>query len=293
MASLISVGQVIDHSFEHYQKHFKELASIALWSIPAAAPWVVGRILVSPSLVTLTTSPNFGPTEIVGFVLMGLGGLVMLVTGFWIGIAIVLSIREQVAGRRGDVQAVGQQAWKLFWPFLWVAILTTLIYVGFMLLSAPGIALAILGQTVNGFPSGLAAFGAPLIIIGLGASFFFILKRSIEYAFVRFAVAYEDKRGMMALRTSQGLVTGRWWATFVRLFVPGLVFSLLIFAVQVVVSVGGSLLFAIFAASESAFLLNLGDIVTTLLSTGFNSLVIPLLILAAYHVYDSLRTVKV
>jgi hypothetical protein len=61
----------------------------------------------------------------------------------------------------------------------------------------------------------------------------------------------EGKNGWQALKTSYGLVKGRWWATFVRLLVPNIVYGI---GVSVVFGVIAAALIAIASVPISAFI---------------------------------------
>lgn len=80
-------------------------------------------------------------------------------------------------------------AWMFFWPMLWIIVLESL---------------AVLG--------GLVAFIFPGIWIA-------ILLTTSRYLFLEDGV-----RGTQALSASAALVSGRWWATFWRVVIPGCVF---------------------------------------------------------------------
>jgi hypothetical protein len=87
-----------------------------------------------------------------------------------------------------------RMAWNLFLPFLWVTVLENLAVLGgFVAFVVPGIWLAIL----------------------LNFSILILLDRNL--------------RGTQALAASAELVKGRWWATFARIAIPGLVFLFLAF----------------------------------------------------------------
>jgi hypothetical protein len=92
-----------------------------------------------------------------------------------------------------------KSAWRIFWPFLWVVVLT-----------------------------GLASLGAALLLVVPG------IIVAVFLAFSSFVMVIEDKRGIEALRASWYYVRGRWWLIFWRLLFLILILVAALIAVSLV-----------------------------------------------------------
>lgn len=133
-----------------------------------------------------------------------LGGLATA----WIAIRVILTMLKLESGQQPmPAPEESKKAWALFVPMIWVGFLTGLVTIGAsLLLILPGIYFAI------------ALYFSQIILIDQGT------------------------RGTQALAASRALVRGRWWATFWRLLVGGIVFGLLIgISVGIVVGIAGTI----------------------------------------------------
>jgi hypothetical protein len=132
---------------------------------------------------------------------ISLGGSIFTV---WISTRVMLTMLNLEAGKQ-PMPGVeeGKKAWNLFLPLLWVGILT-----------------------------GLVVFGASLLLILPGIYF------GVALCFSQVILVDQGTRGTQALGASRALVRGRWWGTFGRLLLGGLVFGLLLVVVMGVV-IGG------------------------------------------------------
>ena len=74
--------------------------------------------------------------------------------------------------------------------------------------------------------AGLAILGGFLLLIIPGIIF------SIWFAFVIYAIAIDEKSATDAMRASKALVANRWLAVFWRILAPGVVFGILVIAVE-------------------------------------------------------------
>jgi hypothetical protein len=81
---------------------------------------------------------------------------------------------------------------------------------------------AILGSIL----AGLAIIGGFFLLIIPGIIF------SIWFAFVVYAIAIDEKSALDAMRASKALVANRWFAVFWRILAPGIVFGILVIAVE-------------------------------------------------------------
>ncbi|MFA5937245.1 MAG: hypothetical protein WC822_05230, partial [Candidatus Paceibacterota bacterium] len=96
--------------------------------------------------------------------------------------------------------------------------------------------------------NGLAILGGFILLVIPGIIF------SIWFSFTTYAVVLDNARGTAALSASKKLVVGRWWAVLVRLFIPGILFALLIAATQGIVGVLGNVLLSALDPKNIAYL---------------------------------------
>ncbi|MCR4312103.1 MAG: hypothetical protein NUV56_02350 [Candidatus Uhrbacteria bacterium] len=288
MSNLISIGQIIDQTIERYRTNFKELFGIALWVLVAFIPLSVASFLNPAEGVELPAS-----REIFLWLFNGASVLAVTIVSLWVGISLILAIDQAEGGKKIDAHAVGKQAWKLFVPFALVSVLIGLILTCLALLSLPGLLLMVFG-TLNSQDT-LGTIGLLLFVLGAIASIIFMLKLSIELAFTQYSFLLNTKGKALswtamktALRESRSLVRGRWWATFFRLALPNIIFSLVVFGVNYILSLGAGVLLAVNAGSLSETLIKAGAVFISLAVIAVNVLAMPLYSIATYKIYDSL-----
>src|SRR5690242_5565039 len=113
MSSLLSIGQLIDRSLDHYRHHFKELLAVSLWILVAYVPWIAGKLL---AVYGSGTSVPTSATDWISFGLQMFGVIATLVAGIWTFIALVLATEEQAKRGQANLSLIGKQSWQLFLP---------------------------------------------------------------------------------------------------------------------------------------------------------------------------------
>jgi hypothetical protein len=288
MASLISIGQVIDSSIEHYRKHFKELLAIVLWIVVAAIPSIVGKILAP-----IGDNAEAGAGDWISFSLSLAGSILGVIVGVWVYAAVVLAINSQASGAKTDLKKISKASWKVFWPYLGLTITLAAIFLGIALIVAPGAALlfvssvreAAAGSTV------LAALGTPLFFIGGIISLVLLAKYSIELAFAPFLLLLEGRSITAAVKGSIALVRGRWWSTFFRFVIPKLIYFLLVFVLSLVIFTALELVMRLLSDSSPVSVLLIYTF-SLFLSNLLTALLTPLLITNDFYLYKSLRETR-
>ena len=193
--SLRSSTTLLNDSIAFYKTHMQAYSMIVLLAafLTALASYGIevysAGETVPPDALALTT--------LLVFVVIATAAVVLCILAY---VALVLFTANP--SQYPTATSVYREAKKYFFPYLWVAILTTLAVVaGFILLFVPG------------------------IIIG------------IWLMFSHFALLLEGKRGMEALKASKALVKGRWWPVFCRLLVFGALYLVLVLAVSFILGV--------------------------------------------------------
>lgn len=289
MGKLISIGQILDTTFEHYTKHFKAFMGVSLWLFIISIFAIVSTIL-QPATETnylieyslLTTS------EYIGIIISVIGTVIVApIIGIWITIALIKTEDNIFKNKTEKFTTVGSYSCKKFFSYAWIALLKTLILLLPALAVVPGFILIAINVFTNG---GIWLGAVSLIVLVLGAIVGLILLTilSIWFAFPVFALIGDDARGVKAIKESKKLVSGRFWSVLWRLFVPKLIFTAGLIVAQIVVLV---VVFPIlgFSSLSGEATYKISSIIDTLASLGLSALVAPLFIIADYLIYDSLR----
>jgi hypothetical protein len=215
MPKLISIGQLIDHSWEHYRTRFVELMSFSAWMI---LPALVGIISLSlyPSYTTLASQRALTASETAGVLIWVADTfLIAPVVGTWVFLSIVRLIKSQLEQKRPDIAAMGKASWPLFWPLVFVNVLVVgMVLLPFLLL-VPGFALQALG---------FDQFGGILLIPSIILALVLSIRWFVYYTYAPFSLALENKRGRGAMTRSRRLIEGRFWSVLARTALPKLVF---------------------------------------------------------------------
>ncbi|MFZ2681525.1 MAG: hypothetical protein WAZ14_00260 [Patescibacteria group bacterium] len=285
MASLISIGQILDQSLEHGKKYSKELLAILLWIVIAAIPSIISR-LIAPS--DATDRLNTGDWISFGLSLSGL--IITGVVSVWAYAVFILAVDSQMAKRKTDLKALYQHGWKIFWKYLALTISLVGVVIAAALPAILGVVITILGSTDNA-PGFLAAIGVPLLLIGCPISIFLIMKYVVLFAFAPYLMVLEKKSLTNSFKESAKLVKGRWLAVAMRFIVPKLVFFLVMYLITAVVTMALSLLLGT-TATMSGLLTLIVYAFSLLISVFLSIVTTPLIITTDYLLYDSLKKTR-
>lgn len=285
MASLISLGQIIDKTIAHYKKHFVELFSISAWIAVASVPAAVSKLL--DPYVTNTPAT---PLHIFAIILKDFGGLLIIMVSAWVLLSTILAVSEQAAGGTPNPKTRALRAWKLFFPYAWLFILTLLVIAVILIPPALGVGL-ILIDGLRGTASILSSLGGILILVGTLFSFVFLVKYSIKFGFSPYSLVLENKRGVQALKHSSSLVAGRWWEVFYRFVVPKVLFSLVLFLLNILLLAALAVLLVLLI-SDLTLYQGLGNAAWLVLSSLVTAVSLPLFAVTDFYIYDSLRNTR-
>ena len=285
MASLISVGQILDQSLEHCRKHYKELLAIVLWIVVASIPFVIGKLL----------SPTGGDATLTGgdwvtFAISASGAVLVAVVSLWMYAALTLTVADQAAGKRVNLKALSEQGWKAFWKYLLLTVTLSLIFLGFALIIAPGYALLLIGSISNKADT-LSAIGTPLFFLGAITTMYLLIKYTVQLAFAPYLLLLEKKSVIESIKQSAALVQGRWWATCVRFVIPKALVLLAFLIINYVVFTAIQIFIVLVEGSSSTLALMIFAL-SLFLSVFLSAIVTPIMIVTDYYLYDSLRKTR-
>jgi len=257
MKPLISLGQIIDHTWDHYKKHFGELFMINAWLFVIAALNVVAYIFypllrLPGSTQALSSPETFGVLLYVINVL-----LVAPIVGIWIYNMPVKLIDRQQLKKKTDFKTVSKEGWKFFFSNLLIRILVGLaVLAGLILLIVPGVVFA------------------------------------VWFVFALYAMLIDGKRGREALKYSRELVKGRWWSVLWRLVIPKIVFLIIWFLVFYVLLIVVNMLVTGLLSVSLDLAVRMQTILSMLLTIGLTVIFNPVFITADYILYTNLKLTK-
>jgi len=188
----LGVGDLLDETFRMYRRHFLLFAGISvILSIPTAALYGLALGWFTTGLQATSDASSFGP--VTGFLgAIAAAGLVsLLILPFTFG-AVTYAACQSAIGRPVTAGIVFRGVMRRYFPLLgyWLLFNTFTAYVALILCVAP------LGLWVWGYVTWIAATPAMFVEnIGLGA----------------------------AVSRSRHLVEGRWWRTFLIVFLMAVV----------------------------------------------------------------------
>jgi len=185
----MTASQIIQKTTQIYFKNFKKFLPYIL---------LLGAVMFLSSLPQVYNALEahhgfFIRSGLVLFLTLLIFITTLSVLSMWVNSALSLSIKDAVENNPA-------QNWKTILksvkPILWPAIYTSLLV-------------------------GIIIFGGTLLFIVPGIIF------SVWYVFSIFAVVFDGKKGLKALKTSKELIVGRWFHIFWRVMAPGFLFGII------------------------------------------------------------------
>lgn len=283
MASLISVGQVLDRSAEHVRKHYVELLAIVLWMVAASIPTIIGKLL-SP----LGGDKTLVSGDWVSFAFSLSGAILVVIASFWMYATLTFAMAHQAKNQAGNVKRYYREGWKVLGKYILLSLTLGAIFTGLVLISAPGLAMLLFGASAQSSSGLWTTIGVPVFFLSLFASFYLIVKYTVGLAFSPFLLLLEKRPVVEAITGSLKLVQGRWWSTAVRFVSPKVVYFLAFFIITFVSGTALKLLTTILASTSHTAVL-LAFTLSLFLSVFLSVIVTPFILATDYYLYDSLR----
>lgn len=287
MPQLISIGQIIDQTWERYKKNFSEFTNLSIWLL---VPCLISIVSVTfyPPATTLLAERAMSSPEIVSVIIWVANSfLVAPIIGLWIFLTTVRLLSYQEQGKKINLKTISQEAWKLFLPVIFLNIIVSLVLLVVWLLMAPGLAINWLG--VNFDLSIISIIGAVLTFVGLLLAAILDLRWLVHFTFSPFLLITENLHGTKALLRSSELVRGKFFPVLIRLLVPVLVFVFFFFIAELVLGFISEFLITAVAGLNADLMFRLGSISTTLLVCLGSIFLTPVLIIANFFLFDSLK----
>lgn len=287
--SLISVGQLIDESWEVYKKHFASFLAISSWLLISAILIAIS-LAYYPTVTQITTGTGYTGGQTFGIALFSFTSIVISpLLSFWIYTSITRATSAYTKGRKLAPKAAMNEGRKIFIP----AIITSIMVVLMILLAivigmAPPAIIASIGALVGS--GALIIIGNIALVIGIFVATFLAAKWLVYYIFAPFITILDGTKAKMALAESRQLIEGRFWAVLGRVAIPKIVFTIVgVF----MMSIAGYLV-GIFIDAAGGFntdlQLRISTITTSVVPIVITMLINPLIVIADVLLLKSLRS---
>ncbi|MEI6510877.1 MAG: hypothetical protein WCO25_02425 [Candidatus Uhrbacteria bacterium] len=287
--ALITIGELIDRSWEHYHKEFSSLMSVSGWILLVAIFNVATLALYPSASRLLTVDTTLTKPEAVGVAMYAFSNWVLgPLLGLWIFITLIRLIRSQLSGKRAGIREALADGKKYFLPTLAVTAMIFLILVAVVLIGfGPSLILSLLATVTKlGFLTVLATIS---LVVGVMASLVLGIRWSVHYYFAPFTLLVDDVRGKAALTAARKLVDGRFWQVLIRLALPKILFILVGVLLMALVQFVFSVVSSAFVGLSVDVQLRISTIVLSVLSTLVAALINPLIVASDLMLYQSLK----
>lgn len=285
---LLSVGQLIDNSWELFRSKMVEYLSVSSWLLVTAILHVIA-LAFYPSVSKLQLNADLTNLEIFGMYLYALTFYIIApIFAFWILASMTRMVRMHLSRRKLDhVQAL-KEGRDIFFPTLVTTAMVILMLILALVIGfAPSAILAGLGSWLN--LGVLTVIASILLLIGVFVSCYLSVQWMGYYFFGPVATIFDNKRGKAALETSRNLVEGRFWAVLARIVVPKLVFMLFGVFLMYIIAMVTSIVIDTVAGLNLDLFLRLTTIVDTVIPIVIVILINPLVIISDVLLFQSLK----
>ncbi|MBI5794294.1 hypothetical protein HZA87_04430 [Candidatus Uhrbacteria bacterium] len=268
MPKLISIGELIDGSWELYRARFVELITISGWFILTAILYAIA-LAFYPAASKLQLSTGLSGGETFGVILFSITTFIVTpIVSFWIYTSLIRAIGMSLDGKKMDPTKAMQEGKAIFLPALLTSLMVLLmillaIVIGF----APPVVLATIGSLIH--VGALVSLANILLLLGIFLSLFLTIKWTVYYLLSPLLTILDGTKGKAALEASRTLIKGRFLAVLCRVAVPKLVFVIFgVFAMYLI-----SYLVAIIVDASSSINIDIQLRIATMLQT-----IVPILI---------------
>lgn len=225
MKQLISVGDLIDQSWNKYRSALPYFLQISGWLVLVAILNVIA-LLLYPSAGAIAFHSVFSYSEIAGVVLYGFSTIILSpLLGFWVFAALAIGARSVITNNKMTIAQVMQETKKRFLPALSVTALVGLtLLLAQVITLGPAVLIGAIGLWVqNGLLLGIAN---GLLVIGLFVSLILTSKWTLYYVMAPYAAILDQAKNKQALLKSRKMTEGKFWSVTFRILLPKIVFAL-------------------------------------------------------------------
>lgn len=288
MPKLISIGRLIDESWEVYKAHFQDFLSISSWLLLLAILYVLSLALY-PSASALWFSNELSTSENIGvFLFVFTNYVIAPLLGLWVVIALARQARVFLQNKTITTKRAHEETKPLFIPTLIVSLMVSFLLVVAILIGlGPSILLAGIGTLINSIT--LVGIGNMLIIVGLLVAIVLLFKWMVEYYLSPIATIVDGIFGKKALIQSRQLTRGRFWSVFLRLLIPKLVFIIFGVFLMLIIAYVMEIFLDVVSGLNLDLELRIKTIVESVFPIVIAALINPLIIIADVMLYRALK----
>lgn len=286
---LISIGSLIDQSWQMYRRNFSSLIGVTGWLLLVAIISVIGYALFPPAS-TLLSGRSFTGVEWLGKGILFVNDFIITpLLAIWIYATLIRLIQSFSEGRSLSVKAAEKEGRAHFWPLIVGSIYFAVILLLPLLLLAPGAGILFAGVWIPSSSGILGLLGTAALVAGIFAGGILAMWWGIRSYFYSFSIVLENERGWNALKHSWKMVQGRYFAVFVRLVVPKLLFLVVFGAIFYFLSYLLSFMVSASAGLNIDLNVRLQTIVTQVVLILQAILINPLVTIADYLLFRNLK----
>ena len=279
----IGIGALIDSSWDHYRAQFGDLVRISAWFLIFVLLHIIAVSFYPIGAEELNR--DLFASEIFGVILFLLNTLVIFpAISIWMVTSLIRSIDNHDNGKKTSMHKVSTEAWKLFFPQLWVRVVGGAVYAAAAVL--PVAILYLISHSLGG----ILPFGASIALMFLALALFIVPLALLVYmAFAYYEFVLAKKRGWNAVKQSILRVKGKFWPVAIRLVTTKALYFLVLYLVQyLLIIVIGVAVLALIPADNELLALRIDWI---LLPASYVVLLIfinPLIFITDYKIYREL-----
>jgi len=239
---LITVGELIDQSWDVFRARMSEFLSLSGWLLVTAILFAIALAFYPPASKvvvgeTLTGLENFG---VILFAFTTY--IVTPIISFWVYLSLAKGVDAHLSRKSVQPKTLLRDAKPIFFPTLLTSIMVILmvilaIVIGF----APPAILATLASLTN--ISAFIVFANILLVLGIFVSLFLSIKWVVYYFLAPYVTMLDGTPAKLALATSRQLIEGQFWSVLARIAVPKIVFLIFgAFAMSIIAYMVGILI---------------------------------------------------
>ena len=289
MPKLISIGELIDQSWEQYRARLPEFLTISGWVLITAILYAIA-LAFYPSASKLSLGADLSGLETFGVLIFTFTSFVVTpILSFWVYIALTKAVNKHLSRQAVDPKQTMRDVKPTFFPTLLTSIMVVLmvllaIVIGF----APPAVIATLGVLTLFGP--LLIVANLLLIAGIFVSVFLSIKWVVYYFMAPYITILDATGSKRALATSRQLIQGRFWGVLMRIAVPKLVFVIFgVFVMSIIAYLVGILIDAS-AGINLDLQLRISTMTQTIVPILIAVVINPLIVISDILLLRSLRT---
>lgn len=215
----LSAGYIISQSFRTYFKHFGLVAKYALSLTGMFAIYFIASVTFLGSEFLNTADETVSPPLAVTILMLSLR-FVLALGSILLIIALIRALRRAYFAQTQETMTNElHTARTLLWPYIYTSALLALLQL------IPAI---IMISSVFYFLTYPTAGKLGLTLLTYFVSAAAIIWLGVRYSLVIPAIAIDGVRGIAALKTSSGIIKGRWWQMFWWTLAYTIVLSLIV-----------------------------------------------------------------